>query len=129
MVFLYMKANSLTRVTVVREGMSVCEDGVIKQPSSVMERGHMNEEQIHIQSLARVVSEVSFGKSIHNLISPSLLRIINSVDSLFSLKEKASLPSWMEVNSGKSIHHSSFKPITLKCDTRAVTECLITKQK
>ena len=77
MVFLYLKACDSSRVTVVREGMSVCEDGVIKQPSSVMERGYSNEEQIHIQSLARVVSEVSFGKSIHNLISPSLLRMIN----------------------------------------------------
>ena len=29
MVFLYLKAYPLVRVTVVREGMSVCEDGVI----------------------------------------------------------------------------------------------------
>ena len=29
MVFLCLKACSLLRVTVVREGMSVCEDGVI----------------------------------------------------------------------------------------------------
>ena len=31
MVFLYLKAHSLSRVTVVREGMSVCEDGVIER--------------------------------------------------------------------------------------------------
>ena len=29
MAFLYLKANILLRVTVVREGMSVCEDRVI----------------------------------------------------------------------------------------------------
>ena len=29
MVFWHLKAYSLSRVTVVREGMSVCEDGVI----------------------------------------------------------------------------------------------------
>ena len=29
-VFLYLKASSLLRVTVVREGMSVCEDRVIR---------------------------------------------------------------------------------------------------
>ena len=30
MVFLYLKAHFLSRVTVVREGMSVCEDGMIR---------------------------------------------------------------------------------------------------
>ena len=35
----------------------------------------------------------------------------------------------MEVISGKSIHHSHFKPFTLKHDTRTLTEYLITKQK
>ena len=30
MVFLYLKAHFLSRVTVVREGMSVGEDGVIR---------------------------------------------------------------------------------------------------
>ena len=35
----------------------------------------------------------------------------------------------MEVNSGKSIHHSLFKPFTLKHCTRTIMECTITKQK
>ena len=44
MVFLYLKACDSSRVTVVREGMSVCEDRGIQQPSRVMEVGYMNEE-------------------------------------------------------------------------------------
>ena len=44
MVFLYLKACDSSRVTVVREGMSVCEDRGIQQPSRVMEEGYMNEE-------------------------------------------------------------------------------------
>ena len=44
MVFLYLKARDSSRVTVVREGMSVCEDRGIQQPSRVMEEGYMNEE-------------------------------------------------------------------------------------
>ena len=35
----------------------------------------------------------------------------------------------MEVNSGKSTHHSLFKPFTLKHYMRTLTECKITKQK
>ena len=33
----------------------------------------------------------------------------------------------MEVNTGKSIHHSHFKQFTLKYNTRALLECTITK--
>ena len=43
MVF-FKKVKSLSKVTVVREGMSVCEDRGIQQPSRVMEEGYMNEE-------------------------------------------------------------------------------------
>ena len=75
-----------------------------------------------------VVSVVSLGKSIRHFISSSPLRMINSVDSL-SLNKKASSPSRMVVNSGKSSHHSHFKPFTLKYCTRTLTECTITKQK
>ena len=75
-----------------------------------------------------VVSEVSLGKSIHQFISSSPLRMINSVESS-SLKPNASQPSWMEINSGNSIHHSLFNPFTLKYGTRTTTECKTTKQK
>ena len=47
-------------------------------PSRVMIRGLQN---IQLPSPS-VVSEVSLGKSIHQFISPSSLRIINSLESL-----------------------------------------------
>ena len=46
-------------------------------PSRVMERGYQNTALFPV-----VVSVVSLGKSIHQFISSSSLRIINSVDSL-----------------------------------------------
>ena len=54
-----------------------------------------------------VVSDVSLGKSSHHCISFDSLRMIISVD-LSSLNSNALLPSRMEVNSGKSTHHSPF---------------------
>ena len=87
-----------------------------------MIRGEMN---VTLPSL--VVSVVSLDKSIHHFISSSPLRMINSLDSS-SLKLNAPQPSRMEVNSGKSSHHSLFKPFTLKYNTRTPTECTLTKQ-
>ena len=52
-----------------------------------------------------VVSDMSLGKSIHHCISFDSLRMINSVELSF-LNSNALLPSRMEVNSGKSTHHS-----------------------
>ena len=87
-----------------------------------MERGLRN-----VQLLP--VSEVSLGKSIHQFISSSSLRMINSLDASSSLKQNAPAPSRMEVNSGKSSHHSHFNPFTLKHCTRTIKECTNTKQK
>ena len=75
-----------------------------------------------------MVSVVSLGKSIHHLISSSPLRMINSVASS-SLKQSASSPSRMEVNSGKSIHHSPFVRFTFKHYTSTIVECITIKQK
>ena len=50
-------------------------------------------------------SEVSLGRSIHHFIPVKALRMINSLE-LSYLKQNALSPSRMEVNSGKSIHHS-----------------------
>ena len=57
-----------------------------------------------------VVSEVSLGRSIHQFISLSSLRMINSEYTAISLNQSAFLPSRMEVSSGRSIHHSRFNP-------------------
>ena len=73
------------------------------------------------------VSVVSLGKSIHQFISSSPLRIINSVESQ-ALKQKAHVPSRMEVNSGKSSHYSLFNPFTLKHHTSTKEECTNTKK-
>ena len=100
-------------MTVVREGMSAYEDRVKGIPSSVMTRGLQNVPLF----FPSVVSKVSLGKSIRDFISSSPLRMINSLESLF-LNQNACWPSRMEVNSGKSIHHSLFKPFTLKYCTR-----------
>ena len=82
----------------------------------------------NVQLSSLVASVVSFGKSIHQFISSYPLRMINSVDSSL-LKQNALLPSWMEVNSGKSIHYSLSTPFTLKYCTRTTTECTLSKQK
>ena len=121
--FFIEKACLLLRVTVVREGMSACEEREIEVLSRLMERGKRNVQLL----IPSVVSVVSLGKSIHQFISSSPLRMINSVES--SSKQNTSSPSRMEVNSGKSIHHSLFNPFTLKHCTRTITECTITKQK
>ena len=67
-----------------------------------MWRGFMN---VWLSSPS-VVSDVSLGKSIHHCISFHSLRMISSLDSSTSLKLNAPQPNWMEVNSGKSSHHS-----------------------
>ena len=88
-----------------------------------MERGKQN-----VKLTLTVVSVVSLGKSIHHLISSSPLRMINSHESTSLWKKKASTPSWMEVSSGKSIHHYHFNPFTLKHNTRTIEERITTKQ-
>ena len=75
------------------------------------------------------VSDASFGKSIHHFISSDTLRMINSLESSYSMNWNASSASRTEVNSGKSIHHSPFNPFTLKHDTRTIIECKLTKEK
>ena len=64
-------------------------------------------------------------------IQANLLIILTSNNSLSNTTRSQSWNAWppnlMEVNSGKSIHHSHFKQFTLKCNTRTTTECLITK--
>ena len=122
--FFIEKTCLLLRVTVVREGMSACEEREIEVLSRLMERGKRNVQLL----IPSVVSVVSLGKSIHQFISSYPLRIINSLESSF-LKQNTSSPSRMEVNSGKSAHHSHFNPFTLKHCTRTITECTITKQK
>ena len=105
--------------------MSAYEVRVIYILSRVMERGWRN-DWLYSPS---VVSVLSLGKSIHHVAASSSLRMINSLDSSPSLNWNTSLPSRMEVNMGRSIHHSPDNPITLKYDTWTITECLITKQK
>ena len=83
--FFIEKAYPLLRVTVVREGMSACEEREIEVLSRLMERGKRNVQLL----LPSVVSVVSLGKSIHHLISLAPLRIINSLESS-SLNQNAS---------------------------------------
>ena len=83
--FFIEKAYPLLRVTVVREGMSACEEREIEVLSRLMERGKRNVQLL----LPLVVSVVSLGKSIHHLISLAPLRIINSLESS-SLNQNAS---------------------------------------
>ena len=72
------------------------------------------------------VSDFSFGKSIPYFISLQPLRMINVLESL-RLNQNAFQPSRMEVNSGKSIHHSPPDGLTLKYSTIATKECISTK--
>ena len=74
-----------------------------------------------------VVSVVSLGKSIHHLASSYALCMINSL-SLHFPNVNASLPSRMDVNSGKSSHHSLSGTLTLEHCTMTITECIITEQ-
>ena len=55
--------------------------------------------------------------------------MISSVESSSLLKQNAPLSSRMEVNSGKSSHHSLFNPFTLKHHTRTSVKCKLSKQK
>ena len=75
------------------------------------------------------VSVVSLGRSNHHNNSIHLLRRTNSPENKQLWKENASSPSWMEVNSGKSIHYSLFNPFTLKYHIRTYIECMITNEK
>ena len=85
--FVFLKANIWTRRTVLREGMSMRNNGRSALPPRVTERGFRN---VINPSAASVVS---LGKSIHYFISSSSLRMINSVESSSSLKQNASFPS------------------------------------
>ena len=51
------------------------------------------------------VNDASFGKSIHQFIPSSPLRMINSLESSSSLNQNASIPNRMEISSGKSSHN------------------------
>ena len=90
-----------------------------------MEQGLWN-DSLYFPS---VVSEASLGKSIHQFISSSPLRMINSLELHLSSSESAFQPRRMEVNSGKSIHHSLSGRFTLKHNAMTVIKCTITKQK
>ena len=74
-------------------------DGWMRELLSIVtDRGYMN-------VLPEEVMDVSLGKSSHHCMAFLSLFMINSLDSS-SLKPNAPSPSRMEVNSGKSIHHS-----------------------
>ena len=88
----------------------------------------MTERGLKNELPSSVVSVVSLGKSIHQFISLSLLRIINSLDSS-SLKLNALLPSRIEVNSGKSIHHTISEGFTLKHNKGTIPKGKDTKEK
>ena len=75
MLSLYLKAYCMEGEKVVREGMSVCEDEWKEVLSRVMERGNSNDFPPSMMIV------VSLGKSIRQFISPSPLRMTNSVDS------------------------------------------------
>ena len=94
-------------------------------PSRVMIRGLRN---VSLFSPSTVVSVLSLGKSIHHFISPSPLRMINSVESS-SIKSKALSPNRMEVSSGKSSNHSYYTSLTLKSDMVAIMKRKTTKEK
>ena len=74
-VFLHLKAYLMEGDTVVREGMSADEDEWNEVLSRVMERGNSNDFPPSMMIV------VSLGKSIRQFISPSPLRMTNSVDS------------------------------------------------
>ena len=73
-----------------------------------------------------VVSEVRLGKSIPHFVSSYPLLITR--EDVSSLAHKtASSPSRMEVNSGKSIHHSHLSIIALKNAVLASVERALVK--
>ena len=74
-----------------------------------------------------VVSDVSLGKSIPHLASSCSLRITNSLSSHLP-NVNASLPSRMEVSSGKSSNHSLSEFFTLEHCITGITECIVTEQ-
>ena len=78
-------------------------------------------------SFPSVVSVASLGKSIPHLASSYALCMISSLSS-HSLKQNASLPSRIDVSSGKSSHHSLSGTLTLEHCTTTITECIITEQ-
>ena len=82
---------------------------------------------MNVKLSSTVVSDVSLGKSNHHFPLSSQLRMINSLDA--SSKQNASFPSRMEVNSGKSSHHSPSDRITLKHNASANKESATTNQK
>ena len=89
-----------------------------KELSRVMKRRLQNDILLFLSAMI----VVSLGKSMHHLIPLSLLFMINSLDSLIRSNSNAFLPSRMEVNSGRSIHHSLSGRFTLKHNTRTTTE-------
>ena len=78
-----LKAQPLTRATVVREGMSASEFRVTGIPFSVTKRGYLN-----VQLGSGVVSDVSLGRSIRQFLFVLPLRMINSLEGS-SWKKKA----------------------------------------
>ncbi len=74
-----------------------------------MRRGIMNDSL----SSPSVVSAANLGKSIPHLASSYALCMINSLSSHFP-NVNASLPSRMDVKSGKSNHHSLSETLTLE---------------
>ena len=96
-----------------------------ESPSRVMLYMQLNDSL----SSPSVVSEVSLGKSIHQFLSSSSLRMTKTLESLSSWNWNACSPSRMEANSGKSIHQSLSGRFTLKYCTRTPMECTTAKLK
>ena len=78
-------------------------------------------------SFPSVVSVASLGKSIPHLASSYALCMISSLSS-HSPNVNASLPSRMEVSSGKSSPHSLSDRFTLEHCRTTITECIVTEQ-
>lgn len=72
-----------------------------------------------------MVSDVSLGKSIHQLSIAAPLRRISVLDSSLSVKVKELEPSSMDSNAGRSIQSLSPQSITLEHNTRAALESKI----
>ena len=81
----------------------------------------------HMRAPSPIFTVSSLGKSIPHLTLSCSLCMINS-PSLYFPNVNASLPSRMEVSSGKSNHHSLSGTLTLEHCTTTITECIVTEQ-
>ena len=101
---------------VVSDGMSILEPEQQNELSRVTCSTHLNDSLFSLV----VVSVVSLGKSNHHFTNEQSPCIIKKDSYLSAEKEHTSLPSRMEVSSGKATHHLLHTVRTTQNNTRAL---------